>query len=86
LKYEGNTLAAVFGFSHDFLGQLAFAASRRGVPLLWAVLVQMAAITPQAARRLLAIYPDVAKFLAVIALCKGTLGFVCLNFYSDVSE
>jgi hypothetical protein len=45
--------------------------------------VQVAAPTPHAAGRLLTIRPDVAKFLAVVALGERVLGFVSL--YLDVS-
>jgi hypothetical protein len=41
----------------------------------------VAAPTPQAAERLFAIGPDVAKLLTVVALHKGVVGFVRL--YTD---
>jgi hypothetical protein len=48
--------------------------------------MQVSASTPQAARRLLAIGPDVAKLLAVVTLRKGVLGFVRLYLDGDVAE
>jgi hypothetical protein len=48
--------------------------------------MQVTATTPHAARGLLTVSPDVAKLLAVEALCQGILGFVCLNFDGDVAE
>jgi hypothetical protein len=48
--------------------------------------MQVAATTPQAAGRLFAIGPDVAKFLAVVALFEGDLGFVGLYLDCDLAE
>jgi hypothetical protein len=48
--------------------------------------VQVAATTPQAAKRLLAIFPDVANHLAVIALDKGTSRVVGLDFDGYVTK
>jgi hypothetical protein len=48
--------------------------------------MQVAAATPQAAMRLLAFCPEVDKFLAVVALCRGILRSVCLYLYGDVAE
>jgi hypothetical protein len=33
-----------------------------------------------------AVDQDVAEALAVVALCKVSLGFVCFEFYNDVME
>jgi hypothetical protein len=53
-------------------GQLAVAACRpaRGVPLPWAVSIQVNEPAAQAAGRLFTICPDMAKLLAVLALRK----------------
>jgi hypothetical protein len=48
--------------------------------------VQVAATTPQTARVLFAISPNVANLLAVVALGQGILSFVGLTFDSDVAE
>jgi hypothetical protein len=44
--------------------------------------VQVAATTPQAAKGVVAICPDVAKLLAVLALSEKILGFAWLNWMS----
>jgi hypothetical protein len=43
--------------------------------------VQVAATAPQTTGRLLAVFPNMAKLLAVIALCKPILSFIV--FYPD---
>jgi hypothetical protein len=48
--------------------------------------MQVAVAISNAAGRLLAIFPDVPKFLAVLALCKGILRSVCLYLDGDVTE
>jgi hypothetical protein len=48
--------------------------------------MQVAAPTPQTARRLFAVGPYVAKFLAVVALCKGVFGFIGLHLDGNVAE
>jgi hypothetical protein len=48
--------------------------------------MHVAAPTPQTAGRLFAVGPDVAKFLAVVALCKGVLGFVGLHLNGNVQR
>jgi hypothetical protein len=48
--------------------------------------VQVIAPAPQAARKLLAVCPDVAELLAVMALCKTTLSYICLHPDCDVAE
>jgi hypothetical protein len=81
--------AAVVGGMWFFtLRQLAIAASRsrRFIPLLRAVLMQVAAPTPHAAGRLLAVGTDVANLLAVEILGEGELGFVCLYIDENVAE
>jgi len=35
---------------------------------------------------LLAVDPDVAEPLAVVALCEASLHFVCFDLYNDVAE
>jgi hypothetical protein len=54
--------------------------------LFRAVVVQVAALTPQAAGRLFAISPDVAKLLTVVAPRKGVRGFVRLYPDENVAE
>jgi hypothetical protein len=70
------------------LRQLTVAASRsrRLVPLLRAVLVQVAAPTPHAAGRLFAVGPNVAKLLAVKTLGERGLGFIRLYLHGDMAE
>jgi hypothetical protein len=70
------------------LRQLAIAASRsrRLVPLLRTVFVQVTAPTPHAAGRLFAVGPDVAKLLTVKTLGEGGLGFIRLYLHGDVAE
>jgi hypothetical protein len=46
--------------------------------------MQVAVPTPQTAGRLFAAVPDVAKFLAVVALRKGVLGFIRLYLDGNV--
>jgi hypothetical protein len=96
MKFKENTIPVVFlGMTAATVvgrtcwltfGHLAVAARQHwgGIPILWVVFVQVAATTPQAARRLLAICPDVGKLLAIIALGKGMLRYVCLGFYRYV--
>jgi hypothetical protein len=48
--------------------------------------VQVAATTPQTARGLLAVCPDVAELLAVVALSKPVLSFVRLYLDCNVAE
>jgi hypothetical protein len=80
--------AVVGGMWSLFLRQLAVAArrSRRFVPLLHVVFIQMAAPIPQAVGRLFRVGPDVAKRLAVTTLGQGVLGFVCLYLHGNVVE
>jgi hypothetical protein len=47
------------------------------IPFLGALLVQVTAPAPQAARRLLAVCPDLAELLAVLALRKTILSSRC---------
>jgi hypothetical protein len=85
----GMTAALVVGRMWWFsFGQLAVAARRPwgSISLFWAVFVQMAATTSQAAKGLLAICPEFAKRLAVVALSKGSLCFACLHFDGDVAK
>jgi hypothetical protein len=48
--------------------------------------MHVAAPTPQAAGILLPIGPDMAKLLAVVALCKEVFGFVRIYLDGDVAE
>jgi hypothetical protein len=48
--------------------------------------VRVVAPTPQAAGRLLAICPFVAKLLAVVTLHKNILGFVSLKFDCNMTK
>jgi hypothetical protein len=48
--------------------------------------VQVAAAAPQAAGRLLAVCPNVAELLTVVALLKAGLSFVRLNLDGNVAE
>jgi uncharacterized protein YqiB (DUF1249 family) len=48
--------------------------------------VQVAAATPQTTRGLLAVCPDVAELLAVVALSKPVLSFVRLYPDCNVAE
>jgi hypothetical protein len=101
VKFEENTLpVVVFGFPYGFFrmttatvvgrmccfsfSQLAVAACRcwRSVLLLRDSLPT----PPQATGRLLAICPDVAILLAVVALCKVILWFICLYLDGNVAE
>jgi hypothetical protein len=43
--------------------------------------VEIAASTPQAARGLLAVCPDAAELLAIVALIEPSLWPIGLNFY-----
>jgi hypothetical protein len=63
--------------------QLAVAArlSRSCIPLFRAVFMQVAAPIPQAARRLFAVCPYVAKLLAVVTLGEGVLWFMSLLWW-----
>jgi hypothetical protein len=67
------------------VSQLAVAAfwGWGSIPFLGAILVEVTAPTPQTARRLSAVRPDVAKPLAVVALREASLSVVCLylNWY-----
>jgi len=42
--------------------------------------------TPQAARRLLAVYPNMSELLAVIALREACAGPLCFHFYDYVVQ
>jgi len=42
--------------------------------------------TPQAARRLLAVYPNMSELLAVIALREACAGPLCFHFYHYVVQ
>jgi hypothetical protein len=48
--------------------------------------VQVTAPAPQAAGRLLAVFPDVVELLAVMAVRKTILSSLCLNPDCDVAE
>jgi hypothetical protein len=48
--------------------------------------MQMTASTPQTARWLLAIGPDVAELLAVVTLRETRLGSVCFHLYNNVAN
>jgi hypothetical protein len=50
------------------------------------VSMMVAAPITQTAGRLFAVGPDVAKFLAVVALRKGVLGFIGLYLDGNVAE
>jgi hypothetical protein len=93
LKLEENTLSVVVldifcdlffcrGFSPSANRQL----QRVGVEDVLPFSVQVTASAPQAAERLLAICPDVAELLAVMALRKTILSSICLYPYCDVAE
>jgi hypothetical protein len=58
----------------------------RYIPFLGALLVQVTASAPQASGRMLAVGPDVATLLAVVALGKSILGSRCLHPDSNVAE
>jgi hypothetical protein len=60
--------------------QLTVAARWGGsyISFLGALLVQVTALAPQAARTLFAVCPDVAELLAVMALRKTILISICL--------
>jgi hypothetical protein len=68
--------------------QLTVAACWGGryIPFLGALLVQVTTPAPQVAGRLLAVCPDVAKLLAVMALLKTILSSVCLYPDRDMAE
>jgi hypothetical protein len=82
------TAAVVGGMRFLSFSQLAVAACRcrRCILFLRTVSMQVATPTPQTAGRLLAVGPDVAKFLAVVALRKGVLRFVGLYLDGNVAE
>jgi hypothetical protein len=46
----------------------------------------MATLTPQAARSLPAVHPDVAKTLTIVALCKPFLESINFDLYNYVTE
>jgi hypothetical protein len=75
LFFRMTTATIVGGMCCFSFSQLAVAACRcwRSVLPLRTVCMQVADHTPQAAARILAICPDVAKLLAAVALCKGIL-------------
>jgi hypothetical protein len=56
------------------------------ISFLWALLVQVTATAKQAAGRLFAVCPDVAELLAVMALSKTILSFICLHTDCDMTE
>jgi hypothetical protein len=58
----------------------------RCIPFLGALLLQVTAPAPQAARRLLAVCPHVAELPAVMALRKTILSSMCLYPDFDVAE
>jgi hypothetical protein len=76
------------GMSFLSLHQLTVTACwcESSVPLLWAVLVQVSAPTPQTAGRFVAISPDVAEQLAVVARGKSILGSISFHPDSNVAE
>jgi hypothetical protein len=63
--------------------QLAVAACGGGgcIPFFRTLLVQLDAPAPQTTRRLVAVFPNVAENLAVLALRKAILSFI--GFYPD---
>jgi hypothetical protein len=46
----------------------------------------MSTPTPQAARRLPALHPDVAQTLTIVAMCKLVLGSLSFDLYNYVAE
>jgi hypothetical protein len=86
LSYLFHGVAAasvVWGMRSLSIHQLAVAACwcRCCIVHFWALLVQVTASTPQTTGRLLAVRPDIAKFLTVITLCETSLSFV--HLYPD---
>jgi hypothetical protein len=53
---------------------------------VWRVSTQVAAPSPQAMGRLLAVGPDVAESLAMLPLRKGILRFIRLYLDGNVTE
>jgi hypothetical protein len=49
-------------------------------------MMAMTTPTTQAARRLPAVYPYVAKTLTIVALCKSVLGSVNFDLYNYFTE
>jgi hypothetical protein len=80
--------AVVGGMCFLSFSQLAVAACRcrRCILFFRTVSMQVAAPTPQTVGRLFAVGPDVAKFLAFVALRKGVVGFVGLYLDGNVAE
>jgi hypothetical protein len=69
------------------LFQAAVAALVRGVLVFFrAFFTQVASSAPQAPGRFFAVYPDVAKLLAVVIFRQGIMGFVCLHLDSDMTQ
>jgi hypothetical protein len=63
--------------------QVAIAA---GWDTFWALTVAMNTPTPQAAKRLPAVHPDVAKTLTTVALYKPFSGSISFDLYNYVTE
>jgi hypothetical protein len=68
-------------FLSIYLGSLAAARRRFCIRLFRAFSVQVATTAPQTSRGVLAVGPDIAKVLAVVALHKANLSSVklCIN-------
>jgi hypothetical protein len=68
--------------------QLAVAACpyRYWIALFRALLVQVTASTPHTSEMLLAVSPDMAKFLAVVTLRETSLGFVRLYLECSMAK
>jgi hypothetical protein len=56
------------------------------VLFLWALTRAMSTPKPQAARRLLAVHPDVARTLTIVALCKPVLESIPFDLYNYITE
>jgi hypothetical protein len=56
------------------------------VQFLWALTMAMTTLTPQAARRLPAVHPDVAITLTVVTLCKPVLGSVSFDLCDCITK
>jgi hypothetical protein len=88
LSLRMTTATVLCGLCCFYFSQVAVAACRcwRSVLPVRTVSMQVAAThTPQAAVRLLAICPDVAKLLEIVALRKGILWFIHLYLDGNVA-
>jgi hypothetical protein len=78
------TMGGIWSFSCRPLAAAACWDERR-IPFLGTLLVQVTANAPQAAGRLLAVFPDVAELVAFMTMCKTILSSICLYPGCDVA-